>query len=157
MTARRPRRSEPQPTDPTGPAAAAPATIDPPRNAAEVIRSEERLHVHTERIPVERIRVRKRIVTETRTLTVQVRREELQIERLPATGDHPTGATAAQGEPSAPVVDLVLAEEVPQVTLHAAPRERVRIYRDTPRSSQSVQATLRREHVEVTNEPPPAA
>ncbi len=54
-------------------------------------RSEERLHVGTERVTAGRARLRKRIVTETETRTVPVSHEELRIEREPI-----TDANAAQ-------------------------------------------------------------
>ncbi|WKK71888.1 DUF2382 domain-containing protein [Rathayibacter oskolensis] len=57
-----------------------------------VIRSEERLEVTTVRTATERVRIRRVIVTEERTVTVSLRREELVIEREPldgAVGDSP--------------------------------------------------------------------
>ena len=60
-------------------------------------RSEEALFVQRERVPRERVRLVKRIVTETITQTVEVRREELQIERVPVSG---SGDAGAYPEPS---------------------------------------------------------
>ena len=53
------------------PQAGDPAAAD--ATPIEVVRSEERLHVATERMAIERVRIAKRIVTETKTVTVQVR------------------------------------------------------------------------------------
>ena len=50
-----------------------------------MIRSEEELFIERERVPHERVRLVKRIVTETVTQTVEVRREEFQLERVPLT------------------------------------------------------------------------
>ena len=46
----------------------------------DVIRSEEELQLSSAWRPVERIRVRKRVVTEERTVTLALRREELVVE-----------------------------------------------------------------------------
>ena len=61
-------------------------------------RSEEALFVERERVPRERVRLVKRIVTETVTQTVEVRREELHVERVPLGG---TGDAGTYSEPSA--------------------------------------------------------
>lgn len=50
----------------------------------EMVRSEEELTFTTQAVARERVRLVKRIVTDTVTRTVEVRREELHIERLPA-------------------------------------------------------------------------
>ena len=50
-----------------------------------MVRSEEELFIERERVPRERVRLVKRIVTETVTQTVEVRREEFHLERVPLT------------------------------------------------------------------------
>ena len=117
----------------------------------EVVRSEERLVAGVEREIVGSVRIGKRIVTEERTVTVTVRREELFVEELA-----PTDGTAARGldpsthhDVSAPVVTMTLAEEVPEVVVRAVPREVVRVYVDRVASQQSVRAEVAREVVEV--------
>ena len=50
-----------------------------------ITRSAEQLRTTTETVVVRRLRLRKYIVTEERTITVQLRREEFRIEELPAT------------------------------------------------------------------------
>lgn len=52
-----------------------------------VIRSEEELVIGRERVAHERVRLVKRIITETVTQTVEVRREELHVERVSVAGD----------------------------------------------------------------------
>lgn len=72
--------------------------IDPRDPAAEVVLHEERLRVGTRRMPVERVVVRRRVVTEVRHVQVTVRREELEVVRVPiepygrATGQRAAGA-----------------------------------------------------------------
>jgi len=48
---------------------------------------EERLDVSKQTVQVGEIRIHKRIITENRTFTVPVRREEVYIERIPARGE----------------------------------------------------------------------
>lgn len=125
----------------------------------EVVRSEERLHVATERVAVERVRIAKRIVTETKMVTVQVRREELVVERLPVTStdQHPRGE---HQNPTGPVVELVLHEEVPDVSTRVVAVERVRISTTSTAADRIEQATVRREVIDVvedTEKPGPAS
>src|SRR5687768_13223058 len=62
----------------------APTQPMPPMSpGAETVLSEEQLEVGTEVRPAERVRLRKHVVTEEVTVTVQVRREELVIDREP--------------------------------------------------------------------------
>jgi len=127
------------------PAAAAGAT------PIEVVRSEERLHVATERVAIERVRIAKRIVTETKTVTVQVRREELVVERLPitSTDQHPRGE---HQNPTGPLVELVLHEEVPDVSTRVVAVERVRVSTTTIAVDRIEQATVRREVIDMVED-----
>ncbi|WP_162803057.1 DUF2382 domain-containing protein [Ornithinimicrobium avium] len=47
---------------------------------------EERVDVGTERVQTGRVRLRKHVVTEQKTVTVPVQREEYEIVREPVTG-----------------------------------------------------------------------
>ncbi|SFB12098.1 DUF2382 domain-containing protein [Cellulomonas marina] len=126
---------------------------------AEVLRSEERAVAGVERVPVARVVVGKRVVVEERTVTVQVRREELVVEErplvdgdAPGTGTGGTGPTADDWRlrvPDQPVLDLVLSEEEVEVVTRVVPRERVRVHVDAVRSTVEVPTTLAREVVEV--------
>lgn len=114
--------------------------------SVSVIRSEERLDVTTVRTASERLRIRKVIVTEERTVTVQLRREELVIDREPLEGvvaDHP-----GNDEPAAPVT-LVLFAEVPVVTTSIAPVERVSVVVDRVTDLRTVTESVRKERVDV--------
>ncbi len=117
----------------------------------EVIRSEERLHVATERVAVERVRIAKRIITETKTFTVQVRREELVVERLPVTStdQHPR---AEHHDTTGPLMELVLHEEVPEVTTRVVAVERIRVSTATTTTDHTEQATVRREVIDVVDD-----
>lgn len=118
-----------------------------PEPTAEVVRAQEQLAVRREWVPVERVRVARRVVTETRRVEVSVRREELHVERVPIEPEAAGSTTDRQPAP-APIV-LVLREEVPVVTLATQPVERVRVSVDTVTGLHTVQAELRREEVAV--------
>lgn len=86
-------------TEPGGVSGTA-VTDEPPT----VIRSEEELVIGRERVAHERVRLVKRIVTETVTQTVEVRREELHIERVTLTdgaSDVTSDEPAARTTPAA--------------------------------------------------------
>ncbi|QHC69733.1 YsnF/AvaK domain-containing protein [Rathayibacter sp. VKM Ac-2801] len=128
-----------------------------PRTAGEeavtVVRSEERLDVTTVWTPTERLRVRKVVVTEERTVTVTLRREELVIEREPldrgtfdGAEDPPSGATP---EP----ITLVLHAEEPVLTTRVVPVERVHVMIDRIIAMQSATETIRKERVDVRTVP----
>lgn len=129
---------------------------DPPgQGVAETVRSEERLVPAVVRVPAERVRIGRRIVTETRTVEVQVRREELYLEHVPlGTADAGIGT----GVSPAAAVELVLHEEVPQLTsVGVRPVERVRVSIVQVAGEQVLEASLRREQVMVERVEPDAA
>lgn len=122
-----------------------PTTPDAP---AEVVLREERLHVGRERVPVERVRFTKRVETEVRTVEVQVRREVLYAERLPADPDA-AGAAVAAGAAGPRTLHFVLSEEVPVVGVQVRPVEQVRVWVEEVVEQRAVQAELRHEEVDV--------
>lgn len=119
---------------------------------AVVTRSEERLDVSVAAVPVRRAVVRKVVVTEERTITVTVRREELRIEEWPLDPAADVPATTAARRP----IDLVLHEEQVEVVTRVVPVERVRVTVERRDGERTVTETLRREQVEVDGEPIPA-
>lgn len=143
----------------------APVTADPRVTAdhagVEVVRREERLRVGVERVPSERVRLIRRIITETRLVEVEVRREVLEVESstapdvLARAGEPgPYGfSDAAVGAAREPVV-IVLHEEVPTVTVEVRAVERVRVDVRGVVARVPVTAELSAEQVEVTGPPP---
>ena len=98
-------------------------------------------------------RIVKRVVTEERTITVTVRREELVVENEPAavSGDDEISGSGAQGSlETHPLTrtprEIVLHEEVPVVTMQTRPFETVRIRVDTVTVDQQVSENVRREY-----------
>jgi uncharacterized protein (TIGR02271 family) len=113
-------------------------------------RSEEELAVDTVWRPVERVWVRRRVVEEEVTVTVTVRREELEIEREPASRfDRPRRDAGGPAE----ALVMVLHEERPIVGVEVVPTEVVRVRRTVvPGGERAVTDTVRREQIEVTRE-----
>lgn len=121
-----------------------PPADHPSDDAVTVIRSEERLSATTVRTATERVRIRRVVVTEERTVTVPLRREELVIEREPIDGAGP----AIDAEPPAPITFVLHAEEfVP--TTRVVPVERVSVLVDRIVAMRTVSDSVRKERVDV--------
>ena len=118
--------------------------VDPHPSAAEVVLHQEEVRVGTQRVPTEKVLVRKRVVTEVRQIEVTVRREELEVYRVPLDGHEQSPV----GGPPEPLV-IVLSEEVPVVQLQTRPYERVTVHVDTVTEQIEVTADLAREEVDV--------
>jgi len=140
---------EPDPVPEPEPATApAPA---PEPTGEEIVLTEEQLLVDTERVPAQRVRLRKEIVTEEVTVTVVLRPEELIIEREPiepgAAPPESSGAPRLE-EP----MEIVLWAEEPVVSTRAVPTERVRVLRTLGTQQQDLTAQLRRERASFDQE-----
>ncbi|MGQ7295938.1 DUF2382 domain-containing protein [Quadrisphaera sp. KR29] len=111
-------------------------------------RSEERLHVGTEVREAGRARLRKHVVTEEQTRQVATSHEELVITREPIT-DANRGAATSGPELSEEEHEVVLHEEVPVVSTHVEPVERVRVGTRTEQDTQTVSADVRHEEIDL--------
>jgi uncharacterized protein (TIGR02271 family) len=136
-----------------GAAAARPAAA--PTGDGVMTRSEERLHVGTERVETGRARLRKYVVTETETRTVSVSHEELRVVREPL-------APGAAGVPqvtelSEEVHEVVLSAERPVVQREVVPVERIRLSTETITGEETITEPVRKEQVEVLSDLPVAA
>ena len=132
--------------DPTG-------ELSPPLSGngpveVDVVRSEERVRVSTQPYAVGRARVRKVVVTEERTITVQVRREELQVDEEPGATDEPVDHVLGSAQP----LELILHEQRPVITYETVPVERVRIGTRVVTEQRTVSADVRREVVELSGD-----
>jgi uncharacterized protein (TIGR02271 family) len=112
-------------------------------------RSEERLHVGTEKQEVGRARLRKYVVTEDVTTTVPVSREEVRIEREPIT-DANRDAALAGPDLSEEEHEVILNEERPVVAKETVPVERVRLDKETVTEEQTVNEEVRKEQIDTT-------
>ncbi|QHF21170.1 DUF2382 domain-containing protein [Rathayibacter sp. VKM Ac-2762] len=118
-----------------------------------VIRAEEHLDVTTVWTPTERLRVRKVVVTEERTITVTLRHEELVIERELLDHEPFDGAEDPTPGAAPEPIALVLHAEEPVVTTRAVPVERVHVMIDRIIAMRSATETLRKERVDVRTVP----
>lgn len=113
--------------------------------------SEERLVATTERVPRTRVRLRKVVVTEERTVTVPVRREEYRVVIEPITDGIPVPGASIEAIEQ----EVVLYEERVIVSTEVVPVERVRLVKEDVVEERSVSATVRRERIDVVDEPEP--
>lgn len=111
-------------------------------------RSEEQLHVGTERVQTGRARLRKYVVTEHKTVTVPVTREEVRLEREPITEGNVDDALDGP-DLSEEEHEVVLTEERPVVEKETVPVERVRLGTETVEETRTVDADVRREEIEL--------
>lgn len=118
----------------------------------EVVRHEERLRVGVETVVSGRVRVRRRLVTERRTITVPVTREEITVEYEDVPAGPPIGVGAPGSGVREEVLELVAHEERVLVTTEVVPVERVRVVRHVVTTPQAVGGTVRREVVDVDEE-----
>ena len=135
-----------EPMGPTNPTESVPAPI---------VRSREQLAIsHTLRVRGA-VRLHKRIVTETVTQTVEVRREELVITDLAADEiSLPTSASSTSaGQLSDREFDFVLHEERIVVSTVTVPIERVHVRVRVVSDNQQIVETVREEHVDLLTEP----
>lgn len=142
------------------PAPAVPAAADltdsgaaDPDSDGVMTASEERLVATTSRVARMRVRLRKVVITEERTITVPVRREEYRLirEAIPDAVAVP-GAVVEPAEQ-----EVVLYEDRIVVTTEVVPVERVRLIKEEVVEQRTVSGTVRQERIEVDDDPAVAA
>jgi uncharacterized protein (TIGR02271 family) len=127
-----------------------PDSVEP---TANLVLSAEVPHTTVRRVPAERVRISRRVVTETRTVTVEVRREELHVERmsLPSSADTGTGTGPARSGTD-PVLTWLLHEEIPEVVNRVVAVERVQVFIDDVDGTETVDVDLRHEEARLTQQ-----
>ena len=144
------------PGNTTGPGQSAGAQVyDRAEMVPEMVLHSEQLALSTRRVPAERVRLVRRIITETRMVPVEIRREVLDVERTRLDGDTAGTSAPTATAPSGPVV-VVLHEEVPLFTLGVRAVERVTATVTEVAGQTAVRAEVSSEQIEVVNVPPPA-
>lgn len=126
---------------------------------ANLILSAEVPRAAVRRVPAERVRISRRVVTETRTITVDVRREELHVERVSIPSSADTGDDAGADpirSATGPILSWVLHEEVPEVVTRIVAVERVQVFLDDVVGTETVGVELRHEDVALTASDHPA-
>ena len=111
-------------------------------------RSEERMHVGTERREAGRARLRKYVVTEEVQQTVPVRREEVRVEREPITDENREAALSGP-DISEAEHEVILHEERPVTETETVPVERVRMTTDEQTDEETVRGQVRKEQIDT--------
>ncbi|AZM57083.1 photosystem reaction center subunit H [Streptomyces sp. WAC 01529] len=111
-------------------------------------RSEEQMHVGTERRETGRARLRKYVVTEEVQQTIPVRHEEVRIEREPITAANADQALSGS-EISEAEHEVTLHAERPVVETEAVPVERVRLNTEERVEEETVRGQVRKERIEA--------
>jgi len=121
-----------------------------PRTGAEEARmqlSEEELRVGKRQVETGGVRLRKVVRTEVINQPVELAHEEIVVERVPATGEKPSGE-AFSGQD----IYIPLRREEAVVQKESRVREEVRATKRTDVERQDVSGTVRREDVEIEKE-----
>ncbi|MFS0701683.1 DUF2382 domain-containing protein [Cellulomonas sp. 179-A 4D5 NHS] len=120
---------------------------DAARDSA-MTRSEEQLHVGTERREAGRARLRKYVVTEEQTVTVPVSHEEVRVVHEPITDanidDALSGPDLTEAEH-----EVVLTEERPVVAKETVPVERIKLETETVTEQATVTEDVRKERIDT--------
>jgi len=119
---------------------------------AAMTRSEEQLHVGTEKREAGKARLRKYVVTENVTKTVPVSHEEVRIEREPIT-DANRDAALSGPDLSEEEHEVTLEDERVVVDKETVPVERVRLDKDTVTEEEQVNEEVRREEIDTSDVP----
>jgi len=108
---------------------------------------EEELHARKTPVQTGEVRARKEVVTEQQTLSVPVQREEVVIERRPASGK----ASAADLRPGEEI-RIPVKEEKVRVEKDTVNKEEVHIGKRKVQETENVSGTVRKERVKVEKE-----
>lgn len=112
-----------------------------------VTRSEEQLHVGTEKVAAGRAGIRKFVVTEQQTVNVPVSHDEVRVVREPLQPGDNVDATI--GEDS---IDVTLMEDQVHVDKQVVGVEKISLATETVTKDQEVTEAVRKEQVEVTGD-----
>lgn len=135
-------------------------TPNPVEPIADIVLSAEVPHTAVHRVPAERVRISRRVITETRTITFEVRHEEVHVERIPmpvSTDRVDEGRSEPAGSGASPVLTWVLHEEVPEVVNRVVAVERVQVFIDDVDDTETVRTDLRHEEISLTDDRQPPA
>lgn len=105
---------------------------------------EEELRATKEQVKAGEVRVRKDVVTEEKTIDVPVTREEVVIERHPASG-RPAAGSIKEGE----VIRVPLTEEEVRVEKRPVVKEEITVGKRKVQETETVRDTVRREEARI--------
>ena len=131
-------------------AAASQRTAQPTTAAKEsttIPLSEEQVKVGKREVQVGGVRLRKVVRTEIVNQPVELKREEVVIERVPAGSGQPTGASFQEQD-----VFIPLRREEAVIEKEARVREEVRVRKEAATDKQTISEQVRKEDVEIEKE-----
>lgn len=105
---------------------------------------EERANVGTERVETGRVRLRKHVVSEQKTVTVPVEREEFEVVREPVGAGDTGDGRLADDE-----VEMTLSEDRPVIDKDVVATERVGLDRNVVTEERDITTEVGREEVQV--------
>src|ERR687898_1082148 len=111
-----------------------------------VQRSEEELRAGTRERVAGSLNVRKRVRTDRERLEVPTRREEVSVERVPASGD------ASEAQIGADEVSVPVVEDEVVVQIKPVVKEEIRVRKDVVHERQIVEEDVRREEVDIEDD-----
>ena len=106
--------------------------------------SEEELQVGKRQVEAGRVRLRKVVRTEQQEVPVELRREDVEIERVPASGQNVSGDAFQEEEIEVPVM-----REEPVIGKQAHVTGQVRVGKDVETEQRTVGGEVRKEDVEI--------
>ena len=115
---------------------------------------EEELRVHKQQVVTGEVVIRKEVITEEKTITVPVTREELVIERHPGSGELPAqpvseGETLAEALKEGGTLRIVLREEQIRVEKYPVVKEEIFISKRQIQESRHISDTVKREEAHL--------
>jgi uncharacterized protein (TIGR02271 family) len=122
--------------------------VSGPETDDAMTRSEEELNVGTRERETGRARLRKHVVTEPVETTVDVKREEVRLEREPITDANRDEALSG-GDITEEEHEVTLRAEEPVVEKEVVPKERVRLDKDTVTEQREVSDEVRKERIDT--------
>jgi len=109
----------------------------------------EVLRVHTDRVSRGEARLRKEVHTDTQTVEVPVKREELVVERVPVSGERPADSASFQDKE----IRIPLSEEKARVEKQPVVREEVRVGKKEVSDTETFKEEVRSEELKVDEDP----
>ena len=109
----------------------------------------EVLRVHTDRVSRGEARLRKEVHTDTQTVEVPVKREELVVERVPVSGERPADSASFQEKE----IRIPLSEEKARVEKQPVVREEVRVGKKEVPDTETFKEEVRSEDLKVEEDP----
>lgn len=132
-------------------APASPST--PPLEAMQEIKlREEQLRVSKQQMQTGEVDIRKETVTEEKTITVPVTREEMVIEYRPAAGQNEATPAIDEAGEGQETIRIPLSEEQVQVTKQTVQTGEVSIHKQQVQDIQHITETVQREELQVEHQ-----